>query len=307
MSKKRTINVGYTGASSLENQVKKILVLAANPIDTTWLRLDEELRDIKKSLERSEYRDRFVLEKELAVSHRDFRQALLSHKPHIVHFTGHGTKNGIMLDGDLGSSQLMTAEALSQLFEFFKDTLECVILNACYSESQASAINQHIGYVIGMNGPIGDRSGIEFAVGFYDTLGAGGSYEEAFKIGRIAILQYFPGIKEDEIPVLHINERLKPRVKPPQSEIEVVQVKFHIQSTGEVFDFKLRLNARTSVEKDRLIAELGLPRQTEKKEPIRFFLYSLTRELPLKDTETLKQNGITSGEDLAFMIEVDNA
>ena len=38
-----------------------------------------------------------------------------------------------------------------------------------------------------MNQAIGDRAAIEFAVGFYAAIGAGESYEFAFKLGCNAI------------------------------------------------------------------------------------------------------------------------
>ena len=37
---------------------KKILILAANPLQTPHLRLDEEMRDIEEGLRRSKWRDR---------------------------------------------------------------------------------------------------------------------------------------------------------------------------------------------------------------------------------------------------------
>ncbi len=65
--------------------------------------------------------------------------------------------------------------------------MECVLLNACYSEVQAKAIAQHIPYVIGMNQAIGDRAAIEFATSFYDALGAGESVDFAFRLGKNAM------------------------------------------------------------------------------------------------------------------------
>ena len=43
-------------------------------------------------------------------------------------------------------------------------------MNACYSETQADAINQHIKYVIGMTEQIEDTAAIKFAVNFYVNL-----------------------------------------------------------------------------------------------------------------------------------------
>jgi hypothetical protein len=78
--------------------------------------------------------------------------------------------------------------------------LECVVLNACYSEAQANAIAQHIPYVIGMSDAIFDKTALKFAVGFYDALGDGWSYEKAFEMGKSAIA--IEDIPEADLPVL---------------------------------------------------------------------------------------------------------
>jgi hypothetical protein len=61
-------------------------------------------------------------------------------------------------------------------------------------------VAQHIPYVIGMNQAIGDRAALEFAVGFYDALGAGRSVEFAYNLGCSAI--QLAGIAEHLTPVL---------------------------------------------------------------------------------------------------------
>jgi hypothetical protein len=53
-----------------------------------------------------------------------------------------------------------------------------------------------------MRNEISDKAAIEFAVAFYDTLGAGKTVEEAFQFGRAAILMAFPDLPEHLIPVL---------------------------------------------------------------------------------------------------------
>ncbi|WP_228060119.1 CHAT domain-containing protein [Plectonema radiosum] len=80
--------------------------------------------------------------------------------------------------------------------------IECVILNACYSEVQATAISQYIPYVIGMNKAIGDKAAIEFVVGFYSALAAGESIDFAYKLGCNAIAM--AGIPENLTPVLKV-------------------------------------------------------------------------------------------------------
>ena len=72
------------------NNMIKILFLAANPIGTSQLRLDEEVRGIEQALRQSEYRERFEIKQHWAVRVIDLQDYLLWHKPNIVHFSGHG-------------------------------------------------------------------------------------------------------------------------------------------------------------------------------------------------------------------------
>lgn len=188
-------------ARSNPDEKTKILFLAANPVDTDPLRLDEEIREVDEALRRAKLREKFVLEQKLAVRIRDLRRALLDINPDIVHFSGHGHTGGLLLESREGKAQVVENEALGGLFELFDDQVKCVVLNACYSVSQADAICQYIDYVIGMDQPLGDQAAIEFTIGFYDALCSGRSYADAYKFGRNAI--HLSGISEHLTPVLH--------------------------------------------------------------------------------------------------------
>jgi uncharacterized protein YjbI with pentapeptide repeats len=182
-------------------EAKTILILAANPKTTPRLRLDEEVREIDAGLQRAKKRELFDLKQRWAVRVQDVYQSLLDFKPQIVHFSGHGAgDDGLELEDETGKMQLVSTEALARLFELFASNIECVILNACYSEVQASAIAQHIPYVIGMNKEIGDKAAIKFATGFYSALGAGESVEFAYKLGCNVV--QLDGIAEHLTPVL---------------------------------------------------------------------------------------------------------
>lgn len=181
--------------------IRKILVLSANPIGTRPLRLDQEIREIDEGLRRSQNNANFVLEKRLATRIEDLRRALLDEDPIFVHFCGHGNEHeGLLLEDIAGCPQLVRAEPLANLFKLFSAQVKCVVLNACYSESQATAISQHIDYVVGMRQAIGDQAAIRFSTGFYDAVGAGRSVEDAFEFGRNAIELY--NIIEEYLPVL---------------------------------------------------------------------------------------------------------
>jgi CHAT domain len=201
----------------LNNTVKKILILSANPKNTEKLRLDEEVREIQASLKRAKNRDQFEIVTEWAVRVDDLRRALLDHQPTIVHFSGHGSEsNNLAFENNSGQIQVVSTESLARLFKLFQNTVECVLLNACYSEVQAEAIHQHINYVIGMNRAIGDKAAIKFAAGFYDALGAGRTYEDCFEIGCASI--DLEGIPESETPIFKAKLQ-KTEIKTNQEDI----------------------------------------------------------------------------------------
>lgn len=199
--------------------MKKILILAANPESTLPIRIDQEVRDIDEGLRRSQKRDQFSLETKLAVRPRDIQRALLDVSPQIIHFSGHGAgEEGLVFEDDIGNPKFVSGSALASLFKIFAEDIECVLLNGCFSEVQAEAINQHINYVIGMNRAIGDKAAIEFAVGFYDALGAGKSIEIAHAVGCAAL--ELNGIEEHLTPVLLKKPGVHKTVKPVSSQAE---------------------------------------------------------------------------------------
>jgi hypothetical protein len=152
------------------------------------LRLDKEVREIQQTLRQSNHRDEFRVIPVGAVRIDDLQQTLYDYHPTIVHFSGHGSgNNGLILEDNSGRSVYVSEDALARLFKAFQTEVECVLLNACYSEIQAQAIHQHIDCVVGMNQAIGDSAAIKFAVGFYRALGAGEPYNNCFESGRTLI------------------------------------------------------------------------------------------------------------------------
>ena len=126
---------------------------------------------------------------------------MLDYDPEIVHFSGHGSgEDGLKFDDGNGNTHHIASESLARLFALCSDHVKCDVLNACYGETQAEAIVQHIDYVIGMSADIGDEASVQFSVGFYDALGAGRNFETAFEFGKIAI--DLRGIPEVQTPIL---------------------------------------------------------------------------------------------------------
>jgi GTP:adenosylcobinamide-phosphate guanylyltransferase len=192
-----------------------ILILSADPIrQTQQLRLDEEVREIEASIERSPYRDQFQIIAKWAVRSKDIRRALLQYHPQIVHFSGHASDSTGLIIEKLGGRtyQFIGASSLENLFNLMRSrpSIQCVVFNTCNSKEQVEAISKHIDIVIGMNRDISDTSAIQFSSGFYDALGSGRSYTEAYKFGCNAIS--LEKQIEDSTPILVAKSDIHPLV-----------------------------------------------------------------------------------------------
>src|ERR1051325_3721769 len=152
----------------------KILFLPANPLGTKSLRLGEEVRAIQERLSTSETRDSFNIISGWTQNSREMQEALLRHKPNIVHFSGHGgSNNGIQLEGDDGQSILIPPQALKSLFTIFRDEISCIVLKGCISKDQAQAMLEAIGCIIYVPAGLGEKAAISFCSAFYKALAFG--------------------------------------------------------------------------------------------------------------------------------------
>lgn len=183
----------------------KILFLTANPANTTPLQLDEEIRLIGQRIRRGEYRKMFDVRPVPALRATDLPYELMDNAPDIVHFSGHGSQAGELLfqrDSD-GDAVPIPASTLARVFKQLRDRIQCVVLNACYSEIQAAAIAESIPCVIGMSRAVPDATAIAFAAGFYEALAFGKSVAEAFELGQIQVELSLPAYaSSSEIPRL---------------------------------------------------------------------------------------------------------
>lgn len=151
---------------------KTILFLASMPSDEARLQLNKEFRMIFTNLQNRT--DQYELKAEWAVKPSDLQRAILRHRPHIIHFSGHGTSgnadkpSGLLFENREGKAQLIATNALENMFKIFskKVDIQVVVLNACFSELQAEPIRQHVPFVVGMKDAINDDTALEFSSGF---------------------------------------------------------------------------------------------------------------------------------------------
>lgn len=160
----------------------RILFLAADPSDLTRTRLAAEYQVIRDELRKGRLADRFVIEAVFSVKIPDMTGAVLTFRPHIIHFSGHGSADGeLIFENSEAKARRATPEDLEGIFMSLAGRVDAVILNACFSEEQAAVISRHIPYVVGMKGLVTDQAAICFSLGFYQSLSAGETLADAFK------------------------------------------------------------------------------------------------------------------------------
>jgi hypothetical protein len=188
----------------------KILFLAANPTDTvTRLQLDREVSEITEKIRSSSHGDSIEFISEWSIKPGVLQGLLFRHKPHILHFSGHGSKEkGIVLEDDSGNSVAVSKPVFTRLMKLAKGNIRIVVLNACYTKEQAEFLKDTIDFTIGMNRPIGDKAAGTFAAYFYQALAFGLSVPDAFESALIQM--DMNGTSQADIPELHIRRGIDP-------------------------------------------------------------------------------------------------
>ncbi len=178
-----------------------ILLLSANPITTSVLKLDEEMRAIMQKVRAADHRDLINITIGGAVRPDDLLQAMNEHRPHVVHFSGHGSPaEEIIVCDERGDPKTVSREALVALFESTRGNVQAVVLNSCYSKAQAEAIVSVVPCAVGMKGTVRDEAALVFAASFYRAVAFGHSVATAFKQGVAALL--LEGMGQEDVPEL---------------------------------------------------------------------------------------------------------
>lgn len=171
-----------------------VLIISATPRDQGHLDVDVEVNQIKDAWRKSQLRERVEIVYEPAVLVSQLQSHLQEHEPDILHFAGHGESHGILVEKADGNKQVISNEALVKTLKLYRQTLRCVVLNACYSEGLATLLASELGVAVGMITAVGDRSAIKFARGFYRAICNGRDVRFAFESGCVEVdLETLPG------------------------------------------------------------------------------------------------------------------
>lgn len=160
-----------------------VLMMCASPKDAgDPLRLDEEARDLTEQIRLVE-----KPKKEVIVTHAwairtdQVQMEVLNNSPDILHFSGHGDAGILCFEDKNGNVAEVSATAIEGLVKL-SESVQCLVLNACFSESVARQVKVHVKAVIGCTVEIDDDAAIAFTRAFYRALRHGHLVQRAYDL-----------------------------------------------------------------------------------------------------------------------------
>jgi hypothetical protein len=183
-------------SSAPPEQPAVVLAAFAEPQGTLATEWEREARVLREVL--LPFSHQFRLEMLLNCTTDDLHTALLYQQPAFLHFHGHGTATGIVLEDRVGGRHQVAWRALMETLGSC-DTLGCVILNACDSHVHTQVGRQPF-HLITTPGSVSTEAAREFTRGFYSALVARRAAPAAYRQGcHLLALKGFP---ESERPIL---------------------------------------------------------------------------------------------------------
>jgi hypothetical protein len=219
---------------SPEPELLRVLYLTANPeaTETTiahpdgsvessgvWLRVDREVREVKKILRSSKHRDQVTVEHLPAATAMDLLDGLNDHRPHVVHFSGHASSLGVVMENDDGAEDGADLEfgLLARLLGATDEPPRLVVLNVCQSLAGADELLETVPTVIGMADTILDTAAVVFAARFYAAIASAQSVASAVEQGRTAMA--VASLDGADLPEIRTRDDIDPStlilVEPP--------------------------------------------------------------------------------------------
>lgn len=180
--------IHYVHIRPPEPEKLKVLYLTANPgMD---LRTDVEVRQVQQALRGAKYRDLVSVEQRPAATFQDLLDGLNDVRPHIIHFSGHGGSETLVMDGGNVSEAERHTVSFGLLMKALGATDKpptLLVLNACDTLEGVDMILPVVPVVVAMSAAVFDVAAILFAQQFYAALAGGQSVSSAMKQAQVVI------------------------------------------------------------------------------------------------------------------------
>ena len=164
----------------------KVLLISADPKDTSPARSEQERRALVKAVREADYRHRVIVEHVHGCHGDDIHNSLNDHIPNILQFLGHGDTAGLYFEGRDNEANPVFMRAFADVLQQY-ETIKLVILNTCNSQSEGQCIADAVGSCIGMEGTIRNSDAIAFSKEFYTAFGGGHDIKDSFDHAKVHV------------------------------------------------------------------------------------------------------------------------
>lgn len=178
--------VTYVRVRAPEPERLRVLYLTSNPDGD--LRTEAEVRSVQQALRRSKYRDQVEIHLRPAAGAQDLLDGLNDLRPHIVHYSGHGDRQGLAFDNgsvDRPEEQPMEFGLLGRALAATDTAPTLLVLNACDTLEGAAAILPTVPVIIAMSNSIPDLAAAVFAEQFYAGIASAQSVGASLAQARV--------------------------------------------------------------------------------------------------------------------------
>ena len=162
----------------------RILILYSNPANTERLRLDQEHRRMDQALSQTGSSPFEVLRRH-AVTVLDVTRELSSQRYEVIHFSGHGSSDGLYVDNAGGeTADLLSAAKLARMVKETQPSLAAIVLMTCFSAELLHHFAPCAPYIVSVCGPADDSAAVEFVGLFYEEYFRSRSVVSAFNLAQ---------------------------------------------------------------------------------------------------------------------------
>ncbi len=164
----------------------KVLFLYSSPDDFVRLRLDKEHRALEGVLADLHVESSSIRQLH-ATTLADVLRVIQEEKFDVVHFSGHGSEDGIYLESDKGPGVLVSAELVVKVLTQSVHPIRAAVFMSCFSAEQGKSLLRIASHLVTVVGEADDAASICFSSAFYRNFFRTGSIESSFMAAVLAL------------------------------------------------------------------------------------------------------------------------